>query len=140
MCEESKFLQLHHKTYKNLGNEKLSDLVYLCNKCHHETHDYLEVTESKVDSTLLLKGIVKKKNQAKSKKSEVKKFKIISGVKVFDNLNTKGKYYAIRLQSGEKVIVRSWDECKNYTHRKAGVKFKSFDGLEVAITWVNNTK
>lgn len=32
--------QLHHKTYKDLGNEKLSDLVLLCKDCHKKLHEF----------------------------------------------------------------------------------------------------
>ena len=31
--------QVHHKTYKRLGNERLSDLVALCDTCHKKRHD-----------------------------------------------------------------------------------------------------
>lgn len=29
---------IHHKTYKNLGNEPLSDLMFLCEDCHKQIH------------------------------------------------------------------------------------------------------
>lgn len=31
-------LNLHHKTYKNIGNERLMDLIYLCNEHHNIVH------------------------------------------------------------------------------------------------------
>ena len=31
-------LDVHHKTYKNLGNEPMSDLVVLCRNCHEKLH------------------------------------------------------------------------------------------------------
>lgn len=31
-------MHLHHRTYKNLGNERLMDLVPLCKPCHDEVH------------------------------------------------------------------------------------------------------
>ena len=37
-CEQSKPLSLHHKTYKRMGNEKLNDLVLLCQDCHDLAH------------------------------------------------------------------------------------------------------
>jgi len=37
-CNEKEKLQLHHKTYKRVGNEKLNDLIWLCQKCHSESH------------------------------------------------------------------------------------------------------
>jgi 5-methylcytosine-specific restriction endonuclease McrA len=32
-------MDLHHRTYKNLGNERLMDLVPLCRPCHQDVHD-----------------------------------------------------------------------------------------------------
>lgn len=29
---------IHHRTYKRLGNEKITDLVLYCNSCHATTH------------------------------------------------------------------------------------------------------
>jgi len=39
-CERcgSKAEHVHHKTYENLGNEKLQDLEALCLPCHHQEH------------------------------------------------------------------------------------------------------
>lgn len=34
-------LQLHHKTYKRLGNENLNDFVTLCKECHTKSHDII---------------------------------------------------------------------------------------------------
>lgn len=31
--------QIHHKTYENLGNEKLKDLEQLCASCHRKEHE-----------------------------------------------------------------------------------------------------
>ena len=33
-----KGMHLHHRTYKNLGNERLMDLVPVCQACHSEIH------------------------------------------------------------------------------------------------------
>jgi len=35
---KDKPLNLHHKTYKRIGNERLNDLILLCRDCHKETH------------------------------------------------------------------------------------------------------
>jgi len=32
---------LHHRTYKNLGNERLMDLVPLCRDCHFTVHEMI---------------------------------------------------------------------------------------------------
>jgi 5-methylcytosine-specific restriction endonuclease McrA len=37
-CGSHRDLQVHHKTYKHIGNEKLNDFVLLCGDCHKETH------------------------------------------------------------------------------------------------------
>ncbi len=39
-------LHLHHKTYKNLGNERMEDLQLLCEDCHSQTH--IEILEKKL--------------------------------------------------------------------------------------------
>lgn len=41
VCEVCKCEQvdLHHRTYKNLGHERLMDLVPLCRKHHQGVHD-----------------------------------------------------------------------------------------------------
>jgi hypothetical protein len=35
---DDKPLQIHHKTYRQIGKEKVSDLVELCGDCHQEVH------------------------------------------------------------------------------------------------------
>jgi hypothetical protein len=38
-CASMKRLQLHHLTYKRLGNELETDLMILCNSCHKKEHN-----------------------------------------------------------------------------------------------------
>lgn len=40
-CGSTHNLHLHHNTYKRLGDEKLSDLNILCDKCHNKLHKKL---------------------------------------------------------------------------------------------------
>jgi hypothetical protein len=37
-------LEVHHKTYKRMGAERLHDLCLLCRDCHQSTHDYVKKT------------------------------------------------------------------------------------------------
>jgi 5-methylcytosine-specific restriction endonuclease McrA len=37
-CREKKPCDLHHRTYKRLGEERLTDLFLLCRDCHSELH------------------------------------------------------------------------------------------------------
>lgn len=37
-CTKSAVLHLHHKTYKRLGAEWLSDVVLICEQCHTASH------------------------------------------------------------------------------------------------------
>jgi len=39
-CGNGEQLQVHHITYKRLGNEDIDDLVTVCKQCHKELHDY----------------------------------------------------------------------------------------------------
>ena len=48
LCDASSNLQLHHKTYKRLGCEKLTDLIPLCDECHRYLHEkYKEAKEAR---------------------------------------------------------------------------------------------
>ena len=38
-CGSAIRLQVHHKTYDNIGNEKMDDMIVLCNDCHKMLHD-----------------------------------------------------------------------------------------------------
>lgn len=40
-CGAHNSLNLHHKTYKRVGEERLDDLIYLCSDCHHDAHRLL---------------------------------------------------------------------------------------------------
>lgn len=37
-CDVSQFADVHHKTYKRLYRERLSDLITLCRSCHNKIH------------------------------------------------------------------------------------------------------
>ena len=40
LCGESNILlDLHHRTYQRLGEERLEDLVWCCRSCHNVIHD-----------------------------------------------------------------------------------------------------
>ena len=41
-AQYKKGFHFHHRSYKNLGNEYLRDLVILCPACHQELHDFHE--------------------------------------------------------------------------------------------------
>ncbi len=38
LCNAAGTLHVHHRTYERLGQEKLTDLVVLCEKCHERFH------------------------------------------------------------------------------------------------------
>ncbi|MEI8183832.1 MAG: HNH endonuclease signature motif containing protein [Desulfomonile sp.] len=59
LCDSTEDLEVHHRTYENLGSEKLEDLYTLCRQCHEIVTDMLrrkryeavgplEVTDSKI--------------------------------------------------------------------------------------------
>lgn len=41
-CKKRQATQVHHLTYKRIFNEKLSDLMAVCAKCHMEIHGIKE--------------------------------------------------------------------------------------------------
>ena len=45
ICKNAKY-ELHHRSYRRLGNERLHDLVPLCRACHQGTHEHLRENAS----------------------------------------------------------------------------------------------
>jgi len=53
ICTTKKDLHLHHKTYKNLGDENLiRDLCYLCEDHHNSVHSYSEIRGTSLKDSL----------------------------------------------------------------------------------------
>jgi len=42
-CGSRVRLQVHHKTYVRFGNERMGDLVTLCESCHAKEHERLNL-------------------------------------------------------------------------------------------------
>lgn len=47
-CNSKNNLNLHHKSYDRIGNERLQDLIYLCKSCHGEVHYLLRAYFNKL--------------------------------------------------------------------------------------------
>ena len=47
ICSSQFDLHFHHRSYQNLGREKLNDLIVLCDRCHYEVHFRLKTRKSK---------------------------------------------------------------------------------------------
>lgn len=43
ICFSDQELQVHHRTYKDLGHERLCDLTVMCKTCHQLFHDNLRL-------------------------------------------------------------------------------------------------
>ena len=60
VCNLATRLDVHHRTYENLGVEDVGDLTVLCRECHEAFHDRLARHETERVS---LSGATKKKNK-----------------------------------------------------------------------------
>lgn len=54
-------LQVHHKSYKRLGRERLSDLVALCGDCHKKTHEIVGGRITLWDASAIVRTRIQKK-------------------------------------------------------------------------------
>lgn len=52
---EDKDLQVHHRTYKRVGHEKLSDLEVRCDRCHSSGHGYSKPISTHKPTTITRK-------------------------------------------------------------------------------------
>ena len=85
VCGSHFGVSIHHKTYKNVGNEPLEDLVYMCRSCHKLYHDNdsifngVELTNTPrggkhtIRKQISQRELKKNKEWAKSKEEDVKK-------------------------------------------------------------------
>ena len=46
LCGRGGQLDVHHKTYERIGEERLDDLIVLCRSCHSKFHDKLPKEDS----------------------------------------------------------------------------------------------
>lgn len=76
-CHRTKNLQIHHKTYINIFNEPVEDLMVLCKRHHEEIHGISKAKESLI------------KKVAKSKKKKRKGSKLMQSHKKFMELHRK---------------------------------------------------
>ena len=58
---------LHHRTYKNLGNERLMDLVLVCRECHQLIHAMYDARPDKRDGMWQVTKKARKKALARRK-------------------------------------------------------------------------
>lgn len=72
-------LDLHHRTYKRLGQEYLMDLVLLCRPCHEAVHDHPKVNKWGIWKTttkvIRQQKILRKRAQGQKPKKNKKKRK-----------------------------------------------------------------
>lgn len=47
ICKKTSDFNIHHRIYKNLGNERKMDVVLLCQDCHNRVHKYIFKIKSK---------------------------------------------------------------------------------------------
>jgi len=79
-CKKKKDLAVHHLTYERVGEEKLSDLIYLCRDCHKSIHEgalenpfkYVRVKKEKKK----VKQYKKKKSTNKPSQKGVRTYKL----------------------------------------------------------------
>lgn len=75
-CQEpNKILDLHHITYKRLGQEKLWDVIPACQDCHKDVHDFIKtINQTKKSDWILLRYTswrrIKQKNDSVFKPTE----------------------------------------------------------------------
>lgn len=72
ICQSTTGLNVHHTSYKNIGNEKLNELCYLCYNCHSWLHSSM----SSVEINTFLAKSKGKKIPKKAVKKVIKKKKV----------------------------------------------------------------
>lgn len=51
-CLERRATQVHHRTYKRIGRERLKDLAAVCDRCHREIHEIINAAGTRSCASL----------------------------------------------------------------------------------------
>lgn len=86
-CYSDKELHIHHLTYKNIGNEDMSDLVCLCKECHFKLHKEMDKINPKQN-----KKKTKTKRKTKDKTVKCKDCKMFKFNYYCDAFNRSAHY------------------------------------------------
>jgi 5-methylcytosine-specific restriction endonuclease McrA len=62
-CGSIKRLEVHHKTYARLFNEKLSDLELLCSTCHRKEHNIKSNKKKRRKNRFKKRKVLAKRNE-----------------------------------------------------------------------------
>jgi len=63
VLKETKYMHHHHKSYKRIGNERLNDIIILCEQCHSQAHNVLRIEHSqKINAWNVHKRLKRKKS------------------------------------------------------------------------------
>lgn len=71
ICGSPEYINLHHKTYKRLGEEREGDLISLCKDHHKECHELIQISKLFGFYTNL-KTIVKKLKKSYQKGTDLR--------------------------------------------------------------------
>jgi hypothetical protein len=92
ICRKTDHTDVHHRSYVNIGNESLCDLVELCRGCHAKVHDLVKNTSKYnrwrgfIDICFAVECLKKehKKPQKTNKPKATRKGKRIAGMIFYD--------------------------------------------------------
>lgn len=70
VCNADKHLDVHHRTYERLGNEKPGDLTVLCRSCHELFHENRHLKSASKSKPRKRKGSTAKKEAWKRRMAE----------------------------------------------------------------------
>lgn len=109
----SKKIEVHHKTYENIFNEKLEDLEVLCSNCHKKEHNI--INEKIIKNSKNKKYFSKKVKKQTAKRKHKKTIQDLRN----DKLEKKGKTVrrlkklGIKEYEGKNIIYYSLNELEN---------------------------
>lgn len=92
LCGGMKYLNVHHVTYSNVGNEDVkNDLVTLCRKCHYMVHHIKDASQKEYN---IYKSVCEKKGK--------------------DSEDAQWAMYYLENKVKEKIIEEFWQRDKDF--------------------------
>ena len=96
ICGATENLVAHHKNYDNLGNEKLEDLITVCEECHEVIHSERGWNESK-------NKVTKKEIDEIIKTDNLDELKLYQFCRILDIVNCNGQVRTLGYKLNDKI-------------------------------------
>lgn len=124
LCGSKDNIHVHHMTYKHIGNERMSELCFLCKSCHFKAH---EIGQERLQEIYLTRKQQRKKDIKRLKKKSKEgqnKPRLVNGIIHIGQIECKKRnQYRIYIDSKLHAIASGQALARKYLENNLGLRF-----------------